>query len=47
MAEDSRPAAGRKPYEAPRITWCEPLQAVAVICAKSDDQTCGGGPVAS
>ena len=38
---------GRRPYDTPRIVWCEPLQAVAVTCAKGDDNTCGGGPIAS
>ena len=35
----------KKPYEAPRILDTEKLQGRATVCAKSDDASCGAGPL--
>jgi hypothetical protein len=45
-------AAGRKPYEAPRILSREPLEAVAALCsptppAKANLGLCPQGPISS
>jgi hypothetical protein len=37
----------KKTYERPMIVHTEKLEARAVSCTKSDDATCGGGPVQS
>ena len=37
----------KKTYERPAIVHTEKLEARAVICAKSDDATCGSGPILS
>jgi hypothetical protein len=45
-------AAGRRPYQAPRILFREPLEAMAAICsphppAKQDKGHCPMGPISS
>ncbi len=37
----------KKIYEKPAIVHTEKLEARAVTCAKSDDTTCGAGPIMS
>ena len=46
------PAAGRRPYEPPRILWREPLEAMAAVCApsppaKGNPGFCPQGPISS
>jgi hypothetical protein len=54
MAEREREpaAAGKSPYEPPRVLSREPLEAVAAICspsppAKANPGACPQGPIAS
>ena len=37
----------KKTYEKPAVIHTEKLEARAVACSKSDDATCGGGPIQS
>ena len=37
----------KKTYERPAIIHTEKLEARAVACAKSDDTSCGAGPIQS
>ncbi len=37
----------KKPYETPRVLHTEKLEARAVSCTKSDETTCGSGPIQS
>jgi hypothetical protein len=48
----SSEVSGREPYEAPRIVYREPLEAVATACtpappAKGSPAVCSQGPVSS
>jgi len=37
----------RKEYFPPKIMYTEKIEARAVACARSDDATCGAGPIQS
>jgi len=37
----------KKSYERPEIVHTEKLEARAVVCAKSDSDACGAGPIQS
>lgn len=37
----------KKTYERPAIVHTEKLEARAVACAKSDETSCGAGPISS
>jgi hypothetical protein len=44
--------AARRPYEAPRVLYREPLEAMAAVCApappaKNNPGVCPSGPIAS
>jgi hypothetical protein len=39
--------AGRKEYQAPTILHTEKIEARAVVCTKSDSETCGTGTIQS
>lgn len=46
------PPKKKRPYESPRITFQEPLEALAVVCspsppAKGNPGTCPTGPISS
>ena len=52
LTEAAVRAAGRRPYQAPRILFREPLEAMAAICsphppAKQDKGHCPMGPISS
>ncbi|MEM7138243.1 MAG: hypothetical protein AAF500_16805 [Myxococcota bacterium] len=48
---DAQPPAEREPYEAPRIIYREPLEAVATACtaatSKGNVGACPVGPISS
>jgi hypothetical protein len=37
----------KKTYEKPMIVHTEKLEARAVVCSKSNENTCGAGPIQS
>ena len=50
--DDQTPETARRPYEAPRIVYREPLEAMAAVCApappaKNNPGLCPSGPIAS
>lgn len=51
LTDASGETAGRKPYEAPRIVYREPLEAVATACtaptSKGLPAACPVGPISS
>ena len=49
---EARETGIRRPYEAPRILFREPLEAMAAVCApsppaKNNPGSCPSGPIAS
>lgn len=50
--DTTKPAADKRPYEAPRVLSREPLEAVAAVCSpappsKANPGACPAGPISS